>query len=163
MSSNKTEYEIIWWIQGGSDLRIVEGSDSITQEGELTEDMALTVLENSLDDFSTKFANEHYLIEAGVWDFGVKEVLERKEIEARKKEAKSREIDWVKMWDDAKYMHRTGLSKTYLKRERICPDCGGELLKAHCPQPDHIVYTCLQCSAMFKDKGNKTSWKCREW
>ena len=155
-------HDVSWWIKGGADLRTETGNDSIEYMGELSVEMAEEILTESLKDFSTAFANEHYLIECGVWDFGVSGVNVQPVV--------GRKIDWVAEWSDAKYMHETGMSKTYLKREMICPDCGGELWKNYAIHPDHFVYQCQGtrgrfngCSIMLKDKRNKTSWKCREW
>ncbi len=145
------KHKVSWWIQGGADLRTETGIDFIEYEGELYIEKAEEILEKSLEDFSTTFANEHYLIECGVWDFGVSDINPQPK-------------DWAKEWDtQAKYIHTTGMSKSYLRREMICPDCGSRLSKHNCPQPDHFVYLCRDCPAMLKDKGNKTSWNCREW
>jgi hypothetical protein len=157
------QIEVSWWIKGGSDLRIVEGKDILNCNGEMDKNQALAILEDSLEDFSTKFATEHYLIEAGVWDFGVTSVLTMEEKQKLEDEAKSKEIDWDAEWKHATYMHQTGMPKSYLKREMICPDCGGKLFKSYQIIPDHLVYLCHDCDIMLKDKGNKTSWKCREW
>lgn len=165
----KVGYEVSWWIKGGADLRTETGTDVINYDGELSIFEAEQILEASLKDFSTTFADEHYLIECGVWDFGVSGVdldeiiLEEPTVD----EAKTpifKEVDWEQRWDEkAHYMHTTGMSKALLKREMICPDCGGELWKSHAVHPDHIVYQCHGCTIMLKDKRNKTSWKCREW
>lgn len=158
------DYEVSWWIKGGSDLRTETGIDIVNYDGELSPYEAEQMLEASLKDFSTTFANEHYLIECGVWDFGVSSILTLAEKAELETEKKSKEVDWVKRWDEkAHYMHTTGMSKALLKREMICPDCGGELWKSHAVHPDHIVYQCHGCTIMLKDKRNKTSWKCREW
>ncbi len=163
-------HEVSWWIQGGSYLRTEVGTDLVEFDGELSVEEAEEILEASLKDFSTTFANEHYLIECGVWDFGVTgvDLDERVVIEQPKPQKPKvtihREVDWVKEWDrKAHYMHKTGMSKSYLKREMICPDCGGELWKSQAVHPDHIIYHCYGCTIMLKDKRNKTSWKCREW
>lgn len=148
------KHEVSWWIKGGLDLRTETGMDFIEYDGELFTEEAEEILEESLGNFSTNFANEHYLIECGVWDFGVSSVG----IVSMPKG-----VDWDKEWDNAKYMHTTGMSKNYLKREMICPDCGGELRKCFLTQPDHFVYLCIGCDIMLKDKRNKTSMKCREW
>ncbi len=147
-------HKVSWWIKGGFDLRTETGMDSIEYDGELFIEEAEEILEKSLGNFSTNFANEHYLIECGVYDFGVSDIDPQPKVG----------INWGKEWDTrAKYMHTTGMSKSYLRREMICPDCGSRLSKHICPRPGHFVYLCRNCSAMLKDKGNKTSWNCREW
>jgi len=62
-----------------------------------------------------------------------------------------------------RYMNETGMSLTILKNLKKCPDCGGEMVRVTCVNPEHFIYSCFECHAMFKDKSAKTSWKCREW
>ena len=61
------------------------------------------------------------------------------------------------------YMNTTGTPLKMLKDQNKCPDCGGEMVRFTCVNPEHFIFSCFECHAMFKDKNAKTSWKCREW
>lgn len=63
------------------------------------------------------------------------------------------------------YAHakKTGMPLLMYRDRKQCPDCGSRMYKVPCVDADHFVYTCPKCSALFKDRGNKTSWDCRIW
>jgi len=156
-------HQVSWWIKGGSDLRTETGTDIINYDGDLSTNEAEQILEASLSDFSTTFANEHYLIECGVWDFGVCRVqtLEKANRIRDRVNLKEKEY-WDGLWDKAKYMQKTGMPLSYLKREKICPDCGGEIWSGR-TRAGHLYYHCDDCSALFANKGSGHYMKCREW
>lgn len=156
-------FEVSWWIKGGADLRTVEGKDIITHEGELTKSSANQILEDSLEGTYLSFSEEHYMIECGVWDFGVSQVVSLGELQKIIDTEKQREEEyWKSLWDRAKYMQTTGMPLSYLKREKICPDCGGEIMVLN-DIMHHQYYRCYECDAMFADKGAGQWFKCREW
>jgi len=155
------QYEVNWFIQGGHDLRIENGKDILDYDGELTLEIADTLLEDSLDDFSTNFSNEHYLIECGVWNFGVNDVIALEEVEKLRLEEEAKEkAYWDSLWAQAKHMKRTGMPLSYYRREKICPDCGGEVFLFNVK---HAYYKCSECLTLFANKGDGHYFKCREW
>ena len=157
------EYVVEWWIKGGSDLRTITGSDMLCSDVEPNVDQATAFLETSLPLFTTCFADEHYMIECGVWDYGVTKVVSIAELERQcLEEIRKEEKYMADLWKQAEYMHRTGMPKSLLKREKICPDCGGSLIVLY-DGVHHPYYRCFECDAMLANKGDGHYFHCREW